>query len=175
MIEPKTGAVRFRDGATITRELTLATFDGSPLAKRSARDEDSDDTYVTIRLAPREMDGEVFGAQILFHDEVLNTVNLWIMDETAIVDGVIAYPPEKGWDTWTLKTAVAAKARHDAWLLRVLGPPTKVDAKHYITSYELPWGSAWSSYDPRGGGSEIGLRYAARDALTTKRGKRSKR
>ncbi len=155
MIDPATGAVRFSDGATITRELTPATFAALPLDQHTTQGHN----YVNVRLPPREMDGQVFGAQIYFRDDVLTMVILWIMDETTTVDGVLAYPPGKGWDTWTFAAVMAKKEQHDAWLRRVLGPPTTVDPEHYITSYDLPWGTAWSDYSPRDSSSTLELRY----------------
>lgn len=156
--DANTGTIRFADGAELLRGLTLATFLASPLAARSEK-EPSSVPFDLFLLPPREMDGRIFGSRIDFRDGVLEYISLSIVSGALVVDGALAYPSAAGWDTWTLEAQLAQKARHDAWLLKMLGPPTTVDPEHYLTSYELPWGGAQSSYDPRSDSSSIGIRY----------------
>jgi len=66
-----------------------------------------------------------------------------------------------GWDDYTKAKERARRAAHDAVLVAALGPAHRVDDKHYLKEWTLPWGRVVSAHDPRGGGTDIQISYRA--------------
>lgn len=62
----------------------------------------------------------------------------------------------RGWDDWSEAKEMARREANDRWLLGQLGPP---GSKGRATLYEFAWGTVWSSFDPKGGSSSIGVRF----------------
>jgi hypothetical protein len=101
---------------------------------------------------PGEVDGDRnVGVRLLFEGERLEGYRLAILD------------PRYGtsWDDWSEEKQLAQRDAHDQWLVEMLGPGVRTRAPGGMElSYTFPWGDVWSTYDPRSGGSSIGVRYA---------------
>lgn len=79
-------------------------------------------------------------------------VVLWFRGQQLTMVSLMDADPRFGtsWDDASLEKEMARKESHDAWLANALGPQRT-----------FAWGTVWSSYDERGGFSDMGVRYAA--------------
>lgn len=78
-------------------------------------------------------------ASLVFYDNQLLEVHLALVD-----------PSLKGWSDWSEEREAQKKQQHDAILRQCLGNGP----------YQFDWGSVESIFDPKGGGSEIMIRYS---------------
>ncbi|RYU83237.1 hypothetical protein [Hymenobacter persicinus] len=53
------------------------------------------------------------------------------------------------WNDWSEQQEQRLAAEYDAWLTKQVG-----------SRRQFAWGTVWAEYDPRSGGSSIGMRYA---------------
>ena len=83
-----------------------------------------------------------FRLGLCFHDEGLEMVVMAI-DEPAF---------GTSWADWSLASEMARKAAHEEWLAAI--HPSLGDGRTFR------WGVLESTYDEKGGGSQIVLRYA---------------
>ena len=76
----------------------------------------------------------------------------------ALVAASLAYlagGEPRDWAYWTAERERDAVQRHDSWLDATLGR-----VRPWEDGPRFPWGTVWSGYDERSGGSSIVLRYA---------------
>jgi len=148
MIDRDTGALVLRAGR-VEPSTTRTAFRASPLAA-PARWDDMHTGWMDAEL-PSEADGDrKIGVRLIFEGERLDGYRLWIVD------------PRYGtsWDDWSEEKELAHRDAHDAWLVEKLGPGERARAPGGMElGYSLPWGDVWSTYDPRSGGSSIGVRF----------------
>jgi hypothetical protein len=95
---------------------------------------------ITYRLRGVAIDGRLFVLDVAFHSDALASLSL------AIDRG------QRDWSDWSKEVELAVKDEHDRWLVSQLG----------TTSFDRPWGTVESVYDPRSGGSDITIRYKPR-------------
>ncbi len=147
VLDPSNGDLRLPQGR-LGRDLTRAAFLSSPLKQAIQNTSDPDPWTVSYNLGPRSLSGVLLAVRVGFAGERLAGYSL------------VAVDPRFGtsWDDWSEEKQLAQRDHHDAWLVSQLGPPSSRvmgDELHY----ELPWGSAWSTFDRRGGGSSIGVSF----------------
>ena len=125
--------------------LTLSALLACPLG-RGASCYDMGTGWTRVELGPRPLGGRTFFVCASFEGERL--------DGYALCDA----DPRFGssWDDASKKKELARRDAHDAWLMAALGAGGKRQPQ---LAYALAWGEAWSSYDPLGGSSSIGVRF----------------
>lgn len=130
-IDRDTGALVLDDGRRIDRDTTLAQV---------SRD------FTIDALGNGWAHAELPGARLLFEGEQLAYYNLWIVDARY----------GTSWDDWSEAKELARRDAQDAWLVEMLGPGVATTG---TLTYTFAWGGVWSSYDPKGGSSMIGVRF----------------
>jgi len=134
MIDHETGALTVREGR-ISPDITRSAFATSPMAAGSSVDD--------MRT------GWARGVRLLFDGERLDGYRLWIADARFGVS----------WDDWSEDKELARRDAQDAWLVEQLGEGVRIERPSgSVLTYSLPWGEAWSGYDPRSAGSDVGVR-----------------
>ena len=155
MIDRDTGALVLPDGR-IERELTRSSLLSSLLAK-GTRSEDMQTGWAQVYLKPRRLGGREFGVHLVFEGERLDSYALSLHD------------PQYGtsWDDWSEAKELARRNAHDAWLEAGLGKGKSEGAgRARELRYTFPWGRVWSSFDPKGGASSIGVRFRRLEEAT---------
>jgi hypothetical protein len=61
------------------------------------------------------------------------------------------------WEDWSEQRERRRKTKHDAWLKKMLGAPTRKD--EVGVHYDYAWGAVLSTFDPRSGSSEVVVSY----------------
>jgi hypothetical protein len=130
------GVVELDGGVLVSSALTEADF---LAAAPSAEGLVANGIYRSYSLPSTCLAGEDFGLSIFFADGSITELHL-VTRDTAW----------KNWNEWSEKAVTADKAKHDAWLLRVIG---------HAAPYDFPWGEILSVYDRKGGFSLIIMRY----------------
>ena len=137
------GRLLLPDGEVLEAETTEAVFLASRLGARTTagRGGDGHRNHGVSRVSLDRRDSAL---RAYFHEQRLILVSTCV---TLPDDG-------SGWDDWTLEREMRRKDVHDAWLRSYLGEPP----------WSFAWGSIWSDYDPRSGGSNWGMSFRAKDA-----------
>jgi hypothetical protein len=149
MIDRDTGALVLL-GGRVGRESTRSTFLASPLAKR-CRTEDIHTGWWRLSLQPAALGGLLFAVDLTFEAERLESYSL------ALIDARYG----TSWEDWSDEKQRALRKAHDAWLVRCLGRgKRRASGRGKELFYAFAWGEAWSSFDPKGGSSAIGVRFA---------------
>lgn len=138
MLDTTTGDITL-DAIVVGRRFTLASFHACALAAKSSPPLVGGGSWQSFDIGKRDIDGAVFDVTLRFEGERLAMISMALSDGEESPD-----------DAWSEKSARAAKARHDAWLAKKLGPPP----------YAHGWGSIESTYDPRSVSSGITISYA---------------
>ena len=135
-----TGAIFTDAGERIHALLRRTDFERSDLG-RGAAVLTRNEPWLSY-LIDRAIGGRPFKVALYFEAEHLDMVLLAI-DE-----------PQFGtsWAEWSLESEMARKAAHEAWLAETVAPGLGEGRK-------FNWGLLQSSYDVKGGGSEIVVRY----------------
>jgi hypothetical protein len=148
-IDPATGTVALAYGAdapaTLGPETRRAAFLASALGAR-ATPLVMNEPWCSWRVGGVELGGLPFALGVYFNGEAL-----WALD-LALIDARFG----TSWDDWSEAKEQARDAAHKAWLVVQLG---RSDAPHARRSY--PWGEVAASFDQKGGGSSIWIRYGA--------------
>jgi hypothetical protein len=147
VLDPSTGDLRLPDGR-LGRDVTRAAFLSSRLKQTIKNTSDADPWTASYDLGERSLSGVSLALQVSFAGERLAGYTL--------VD--VAPRFGSSWDDWTEQKQLARRDSHDGWLISQLGPPSSRalgDELHY----ELSWGTVWSTFDRRGGGSSIGVSF----------------
>lgn len=142
MIDPKDGSIRIDSPAmTITRDLTPELFLQSAVAS-IATTLNQNTPWSRYAFKPVTIHGESFAANACFKAGRLYSVHLAVMR------------PEFGtlWSDSSEEREMARKGFHDALLASVLGSGWRLQ--------RFAWGKLYSEFDPKGGGSDIGVTYA---------------
>jgi hypothetical protein len=152
VIDPSTGALVLPGpgGDRIDRTTTRATFLGSPRGLSAACDH-LGTPWMHVRFALQTAEGLALIVVLHFEGEDLHGYSLSIDD------------PRYGtsWDDVTEAKQLAQRDAHDAGLVAALGPGSREASPRGAELYFVrPWGAAWSTFDARGGGSTIGVRFA---------------
>jgi hypothetical protein len=140
MIDTKSGNVVLDGRHTIAPSLSLAAFLASPLAAEAQSVGVAED-WPRFFLGVHEIFGDPCTVSVGFHGQRLLGVSLNPVDPDATEPS----------DDYDVQAALAAKARHDAWLAAKLGPPPYVNR----------WGTIESVYDPRSVSSSIFVTYSS--------------
>ena len=147
MIDHETGALTVREGR-ISPDITRSAFATSPMAAGSSVD-DMRTGWAQVTLAAQVDRGWTWGVRLLFDGERLDGYRLWIADARFGVS----------WDDWSEDKELARRDAQDAWLVEQLGEGVRIERPSgSVLTYSLPWGEAWSGYDPRSAGSDVGVR-----------------
>jgi len=141
VIDRGTGALALI-GGRLEPGLTRRRLLSSPLGREAAR-VDMGNGWMTVGLGTHQLGGRAFLVSASFEGQRLDGYTLCDADPRLDAE-------------WDEKTERARRAAHDKWLEAALGAGG--ERKPELT-YALPWGEAWSSYDPRGGGTTIGVRF----------------
>jgi hypothetical protein len=147
VLDPSTGGLRLAEGR-LGRDTTRAAFLSSPLKQTVQSTSDADGWTASYDLGVRSLAGVSLSVRVSFAGERLAGCTLVDVD------------PRFGtsWDDWTEEKQLALRDHHDDWLVSQLGPPPS-RAPGDELRYELPWGTAWSTFDRRGGGCSIGVSF----------------
>lgn len=143
MINPNNGNITIDSPSLIiTRDLTRDQFLQSALAGIS-EPLNQNAPWSRYAFKPVTIRGETFAADICFNAGRLYSVDLAVMR------------PEFGssWSDWTEEREMARKRFHDSLLEPILGTDWR--------QHRFAWGKVYSEFDPRSGGSSIGVIYAA--------------
>ena len=140
-IELATGTITTDAGERIRPDLRRNAFEASGLAD-GATVLTRNDPWMSWSVA-RSIGGRPFRLGLYFHRERLEMVVMAI-DEPAF---------GSSWADWSLASEMARKAAHEEWLAKI--DPSLGEGR------EFPWGVLESTYDEKGGGSQIVLRYRA--------------
>ena len=139
MIDPQTGIISFEQPLVqFGPALTRTEFLSAPWAIEAA-DFIVNEPWHSWKLGGPHLSGSVpFVIVLFFHGEDLKMVDFAHSD------------PKFGtsWDDYSVEKEMNRKASHDQWLSACIG-----------LQRAFPWGSVWSGYDERGGGSSIFVRY----------------
>ncbi len=138
-IELATGTITTDAGERIRPDLRRNAFEASSLAE-GATVVTSNEPWMSWSIG-RSLGGRPFRLGLYFHGERLEMVVMAI-DEHAF---------GTSWEDWSLANEMARKAAHEEWLAAI--DPSLGHGR------EARWGVLDSTYDAKGGGSQIVLRY----------------
>jgi len=141
MIERTTGQIQFpSDGIRIAPSLSREHFLASPLAAQ-CRELVRNELYCSFALPTVQFDGRSFAWSLWFRGSVLQSVS------------IACSAPEFGssWSDWSEERELALKRLHDSLLESAFGADWQ--------QQRFTWGSVYSVFDPKSGGSSIGVRY----------------
>jgi hypothetical protein len=141
MIARATGEIQFpSDGVRISPSLTREEFLASGLA-RGSRELVRNEPHCTFALPAVQFDAHQFAWSLSFHGSHLRSVSIACAD------------PEFGssWSDWSEERERARKQCHDSLLASVLGADW--------SRQRFTWGSVYSVFDQKSGGSSIGVTY----------------
>lgn len=142
MIDPTSGQIQFpSDGIRIDPSLSREHFLASPFAAQ-CRELIGNEPYCSFALPTTQFDGRSFVWSLWFRGSVLQKVS------------IACSAPEFGsssWSDWTEDREIARKQLHDSLLASSLGADW--------SRQRFTWGSVYSVFDPKSGGSSIGVTY----------------
>jgi hypothetical protein len=148
VIDRLTGALVL-SGGRIARDLSRSSLLISPLSSHATCD-DMDTGWMHVCLAPQTIDGLVFDVELHFEGERLDGYSLSLVD------------PRYGtcWDDYSEEKQLAQRDAHDTWLMANLGAGNREPGpRGPELRYSFAWGDAYSTFDPKGGSSSIGVRF----------------
>src|SRR5262249_50078556 len=142
MIARATGEIQFpSDGVRIGPSLTRDQFLASQLARESC-ELVSSESHCTFGLPPVQFEAHKFVWSLSFRGSVLQSVSIACDD------------PEFGsssWSDWSEEREISRKRFHDSLLESILGADWP--------QQRFTWGSVYSVFDQKSGGSNIGVTY----------------
>lgn len=101
----------------------------------------------SYRLPPSDIVGRCFRPVVFFSDGTITMVHLWWVDPSRL-------PTADPWKDWSEARERAVASDNARWLGSVLqGAGSTADA------YSFAWGSIWSGFDEKTGGSLVVIRY----------------
>jgi len=166
-IDRHDGAIRLPNGFVVNANLTRDAFEASAVYDAARRLDSGGMPWTQYRFPGGEIDGKDVSVTLAFSGQTLIFVNL-----TADL-----YPPgPKSWDTYSDQTEAATKDFHDRLLAYLFADPPTAGPFHpdplsedtsvfnRPVKFQLPWGSAESTHDPRGDETYITVSYGNRYA-----------
>jgi hypothetical protein len=141
MIDPKDGSITIdTPHMTITRAMTCEQFLQSPAAT-IATPLNKNAPWSRYGFQPIVIGGERFYAEACFHTGRLYSVDLSVMRAEF----------GASWSDWSEDRELARKQLHDSLLASALGADW--------SRQRFTWGGVYSVFDPKSGGSSIGVTY----------------
>ncbi|MBK0403802.1 hypothetical protein I5M27_12450 [Adhaeribacter sp. BT258] len=139
MIDKKSGNLTLGNINTISPTTTLSEIKAFKL---SEVEEESDlgNGWIHYTLRNVEESGKFFNLIFFFYKENLESVSFVVKDSP--------FNLNSGWDSWSEKTEREKAVTYNNWLNKEIG-----------TGRSFSWGDAWATYDPKSGGSSMGIRY----------------
>ncbi|PSR55618.1 hypothetical protein AHMF7605_19955 [Adhaeribacter arboris] len=139
MIDKNTGQLTFGTGKTVFPITTLSELKAINL---SAVHEEGvlGNEWIHYTVKNVLIAGKFFYLTFFFHEEILDSVS-FIFNDCEI-------DLTSNWDCWSEKREKENAVLYNNWLDKEIG-----------TSRNFLWGTVWASYDPKSGGSSIGISY----------------
>ena len=140
MIDQRTGSIHIAD------DIAIGHNDNFDYIKNLNLGQKQEIWYVkngVIWITERniKIEEQYFIISFAFFEEKLNTIVFVLSDEPSALEST-------GWDNYSeIKEREDAK-KYDAWLTNEIG-----------SEREFKWGRVYASYDPKSGGSSIGIVY----------------
>lgn len=141
MIDPGDGSIRMDSPRiTISRELTLDQFEKSALA-RVSREASQNAPWSRYQFKPVVIAGESFAGDICFKVGRVYSITLCVLRKEA----------GDSWAEWSENGEIERRKFHDSLLASALGIGWE--------QRRFGWGSLYSVFDQRSGGSNIEIIY----------------
>ncbi|MCM3206172.1 hypothetical protein [Paenibacillus illinoisensis] len=149
----ESGVIRIHDSLKLYSGLTEEELKASSFYRENSTEVQKLTTgYTWYKFkSDASADGKAFYLALCFHQSRLVQASLALDGEE--------FP--SSWDDWTEAGEMKRKLAHDEWLREQIAAAPQINrSKPYpYMEYRLPWGSIYSSYDPRSASASIGITF----------------
>lgn len=139
MIFAESGAIQISPETVIAIAASPADLEGQAIRDRDGWDDRNGHKWTILSLEPIACRGRSVLSTFRFCDDVLSS------SEFSVSDDRFGGSP---WSDYSKDKEIERKAEHDQLLNEMLG-----------SKREFPWGTVWSVFDERSGGSSFGVNY----------------
>ena len=139
MISEESGAIQISPETAIAIEASPADLEGQVIRNRDGWDDRDGHKWTILSLEPIVCRGRFVLSTFRFCDDVLFSADFAVSDDRF---------GGSSWSDYSKDKELERKAAHDQLLNEVLG-----------SKRDFPWGTVWSVFDERSGGSSFGVNY----------------
>ena len=138
MISAESGAIQISPETAVSMEASPADLEGQAIRDQDGWDDRDGHKWTILSLEPIVCRGRSVLSTFRFCDDVLFSADFAVSDDRF----------GGSWSDYSKDKELERKAEHDQLLNEVLG-----------SKREFPWGTVWSVFDERSGGSSFGVNY----------------
>lgn len=139
MIDKNTGNLTLDSGKAILSTTSLGEIKDFKLSEVQ-EEQDMGNGWVHFTVRNVEVSGTYFIITFIFHEKALESV-LFVINDSPFDLNI-------GWESWSEQKERNNAVLYNNWLNKEIG-----------TSRNFSWGNVWATYDPKSGGSSMGIRY----------------
>ena len=143
MISADTGSIRISEALEITSDASPADLEEQALRRRDGWNDRDGHKWTILSLEPFMFEERSIYSTFRFRDGSLFSADFAISEER--------FGGSK-WADYSEEKEMERKSDHDRFLNDILG-----------STRDFPWGTVWSEFDVRSGGSSFGVRYNNRE------------
>ncbi|ALJ00713.1 hypothetical protein [Rufibacter tibetensis] len=140
MIDKDTGSLTFGSGKIVSPKTSLSELIALKLSEEH-EERKLGNGWIHYIVRNVEESGRFLNLTFIYHEESLYSVSF-------VVDGS-PFKSSGGWGYWDEQRERRNAVIYEEWLSGEIG-----------ADRNFTWGSAWVTYDPKGGGSSIGIKYS---------------